>query len=249
MTAARALGADIVLCVNLNGGLKLRGTTIQSIHDDDDAHDPDHTTDDQVAENPGLLSPMLDPVLGAADRLRGRDPARRVAPGMAKVMIDAFNITQDRISRSRLAGDPPDLMISPKLARIGLFEFHRADEIIRLGGGGDASRPARYPRIARRSRRPRRSALIKALAIYCFSACCSASISDSRRFDHITDRDDADERTRSRPRERGRNLPSVIKRIRVIGISLHAAGHDVARHRIRHLLVKRCCAVAGERAD
>jgi len=133
VTAARALGADVVLCVNLNGDLKLRGTTIQSIHDDDDAHDPDHVTDDLTEENPGLFSPMLDPVLGAADRLRGRDPARRVAPGMAKVMIDAFNITQDRISRSRLAGDPPDLMISPKLARIGLFEFHRADEIIRLG--------------------------------------------------------------------------------------------------------------------
>ncbi len=52
---------------------------------------------------------------------------------MASVMIDAFNITQDRISRSRLAGDPPDAMVSPKLAGIGLFEFHRADECIDLG--------------------------------------------------------------------------------------------------------------------
>jgi NTE family protein len=48
-------------------------------------------------------------------------------------MIDAFNITQDRISRSRLAGDPPDVMIAPKLAQIGLFEFHRAAECIELG--------------------------------------------------------------------------------------------------------------------
>ena len=52
---------------------------------------------------------------------------------MASVMIDAFNITQDRISRSRLAGDPPDAMVSPKLAEIGLFEFHRAAEAIELG--------------------------------------------------------------------------------------------------------------------
>lgn len=134
VTAARALGADVVLCVNLNGDLKLRGTTIQSIHDDgEEGQEPERAPDGPDEDNPGLFSPMLDPVLGAADRLRGRDPARRVAPGMAKVMIDAFNITQDRISRSRLAGDPPDLMISPKLARIGLFEFHRADEIIRLG--------------------------------------------------------------------------------------------------------------------
>jgi len=48
-------------------------------------------------------------------------------------MIDAFNITQDRISRSRLAGDPPDVMIGPKLGRVGLFDFHRADEAIALG--------------------------------------------------------------------------------------------------------------------
>jgi NTE family protein len=47
--------------------------------------------------------------------------------------VDAFNITQDRIARSRLAGDPPDLMIAPKLAPVGLFDFHRADEAIRLG--------------------------------------------------------------------------------------------------------------------
>ena len=48
-------------------------------------------------------------------------------------MVDAFNITQDRIARSRLAGDPPDVMIAPKLAKMGLFEFHRAEECIELG--------------------------------------------------------------------------------------------------------------------
>jgi NTE family protein len=48
-------------------------------------------------------------------------------------MMAAFNITQDRISRSRLAGDPPDVMICPKLGGVGLFEFHRAAEIIDLG--------------------------------------------------------------------------------------------------------------------
>jgi NTE family protein len=40
---------------------------------------------------------------------------------------------QDRIARSRLAGDPPDVMVAPKLARVGLFDFHRAVECIELG--------------------------------------------------------------------------------------------------------------------
>jgi NTE family protein len=48
-------------------------------------------------------------------------------------MMEAFNITQDRIARSRLAGDPPDFTIAPRLAQFGLFDFHRADELIAQG--------------------------------------------------------------------------------------------------------------------
>jgi NTE family protein len=48
-------------------------------------------------------------------------------------MIDAFNIVQDRIARSRLAGDPPDAILTPKLGGIGLFDFHRADDLVMRG--------------------------------------------------------------------------------------------------------------------
>jgi NTE family protein len=54
-------------------------------------------------------------------------------PGLSTVMIDAFNIVQDRIARSRLAGDPPDAVVSPRLAGIGPFDFHRADDLIARG--------------------------------------------------------------------------------------------------------------------
>ncbi len=53
--------------------------------------------------------------------------------GIMGVMVEAFNIIQDRISRARLAGDPPDLSLHPRLGHIGLSEFHRADETITLG--------------------------------------------------------------------------------------------------------------------
>lgn len=53
--------------------------------------------------------------------------------GITGVMVEAFNIIQDRISRARLAGDPPDLAILPKLGHIGLTEFHRAAESIDRG--------------------------------------------------------------------------------------------------------------------
>jgi NTE family protein len=48
-------------------------------------------------------------------------------------MIEAFQVMQDRVTRSRLAGDPPDVLINPKLGKLGLFDFHRADEAIQLG--------------------------------------------------------------------------------------------------------------------
>jgi NTE family protein len=48
-------------------------------------------------------------------------------------MMDAINITQDRIARSRLAGDPPDITISPRVGEIGLFDFHRAGEAMAQG--------------------------------------------------------------------------------------------------------------------
>jgi NTE family protein len=53
--------------------------------------------------------------------------------GMTAVMVQAFNIIQDRISRARLAGDPPDISLLPRLGDIGLSEFHRAGEAIERG--------------------------------------------------------------------------------------------------------------------
>jgi NTE family protein len=48
-------------------------------------------------------------------------------------MVDAFNIMQDRITRARLAGDPPDLLITPRVGQIGWFDFHRASDLISFG--------------------------------------------------------------------------------------------------------------------
>lgn len=59
--------------------------------------------------------------------------AKHTRLGITGVMVEAFNIIQDRISRARMAGDPPDLALLPKLGHIGLTEFHRADEAIKIG--------------------------------------------------------------------------------------------------------------------
>ncbi len=68
-----------------------------------------------------------------AARFNAESRAKESRIGLTGVMVEAFNIIQDRISRARLAGDPPDLSLQPKLGHIGLPEFHRADEAIRVG--------------------------------------------------------------------------------------------------------------------
>lgn len=123
ITAARALGADIVICVNLNGEVRVRGTVIQS-------YDTDEKSDEKEIEEAIEAAPRR---WGFFPQARAERHSKPNAPGMATVMVDAFNITQDRIARSRLAGDPPDIMVAPKLAKMGLFEFHRAQECITLG--------------------------------------------------------------------------------------------------------------------
>jgi NTE family protein len=57
----------------------------------------------------------------------------RNTPSLFSVMVAALNITQDRITRARLAGDPPDVTIRPDLGHIGLLEFDRAAEAIDAG--------------------------------------------------------------------------------------------------------------------
>jgi NTE family protein len=123
ITAARALGADVVVCVNLNGEVRVRGTVIQS-------YDSDEKSDEKEIEEAIEAAPRR---WGFFPQARAERHPKPNAPGMATVMVDAFNITQDRIARSRLAGDPPDIMVAPKLAKMGLFEFHRAQECIDLG--------------------------------------------------------------------------------------------------------------------
>lgn len=45
----------------------------------------------------------------------------------------SINIIQDRITRSRMAGDPPEIILSPRLSHIGILEFYRAAEAIEEG--------------------------------------------------------------------------------------------------------------------
>ena len=54
-------------------------------------------------------------------------------PGLFYAITNSIGIFEDRITRSRLAGDPADVVLSPAVAQIGMLEFSRAGEAIEEG--------------------------------------------------------------------------------------------------------------------
>ncbi len=129
VSVCRALGADMVVAVNLVSDSMFRGTVIG------DRNIGDETTS-MVAEKVeqagarSWIAGVASPTALLKRRLRRNS---NDGPGVASVMLDAFSITQDRIARSRLAGDPPDVLINARLEQFGLFDFHRAADMIALG--------------------------------------------------------------------------------------------------------------------
>ena len=121
VSVCRALGASVVIAVNLNSDIFGKGTIIPS-HEAIEIEEIEHHAETDEPRQTTL------------SRLRNHFfNDKSGSPGVSRVMLDAFNITQDRIARARLAGDPPDISIKPRLNGIGLFDFHRAEEMIQLG--------------------------------------------------------------------------------------------------------------------
>jgi len=119
VSVCRALGADIVLAVNLNGDIVGKHFIKQKANEDNEDDDVFSTFKKSVRNHSDSFF----------EKLKGKDSP----PKLLDAISGSINITQDRITRSRMAGDPPDILLSPKLAHIGLLEFHRAKEAIHEG--------------------------------------------------------------------------------------------------------------------
>jgi NTE family protein len=125
VSAARALGAEIVIACNVSTDVFGHGTIISAHGSSDDEREP---VAEPVVEKRGFSK-----FFSAEKTVKREFFGGGGRPGISTVMVEAFNIMQDRITRARLAGDPPDVLISPRVGRIGWFDFHRAEEAIEHG--------------------------------------------------------------------------------------------------------------------
>jgi NTE family protein len=123
VSVCRALGARLVIAVNLNADAFGKPTV--ETEGEELLHELDEAT-----KQSGNLIDRVKPTNMIMRQLFGHG---KNTPGMLSNMLAALNIVQDRLSRSRLAGDPPDVMVSPRLGHVGLLEFEKAEECIDEG--------------------------------------------------------------------------------------------------------------------
>jgi NTE family protein len=128
VSAARALGARVVIAVNLDADRFGRGATIAS-----HGSDPGDQGPDTAPGKPRNGFRGFRGIFGAERALKRQIVTGAARPGFSTVMVESFNIMQDRLTRMRLAGDPPDVHITPRVGHIGWLDFHRAAEAIAVG--------------------------------------------------------------------------------------------------------------------
>ena len=122
VSACRALGADIVIAIDPNSKLH--------------AYRHKRRKEDMAAPPPkpeGLVfaaPAMLQPYLKSLTRRNGNKPK---GPGYFTVLSASIDLMTDQIRRSRLAGEPPHLMVTPDLSHHSILDFHRAEESIAEG--------------------------------------------------------------------------------------------------------------------
>ena len=136
VAACRALGADMVIAVNLNADMIGKARHNGSNYPRAAGFDMLKLLEEEGERE--KLS-MMDSITRKIFR-RDYD-----GPSIFGVMTSSLNIMQDRITRSRLAGDPPDVHIAPRLGHLGLLEFDRAEEAI---AEGEAAVMRKQPELA-----------------------------------------------------------------------------------------------------
>jgi NTE family protein len=130
VSLCRSMGADLVIAVNLNGDIV--GKHRRKREEKADASKQREKSNQQFFEriSQQLRNGLQDRKEALLSQLFGKT---RQAPGLFEVLASSINIMQDHITRSRMAGDPPEVILSPRLSQLGLLEFDEAELAIAEG--------------------------------------------------------------------------------------------------------------------
>lgn len=122
ISLCRSLGADKIIAINLNSNLIAKHFDVMKYNKTN--HDINNITVKDSTDFSEWFNTLK-------KRLTGEE--RNSRPGIIDVLGSSLYIMQERITRSRMAGDPPDVYLNPHLEMIGMLEFDRAEESIDEG--------------------------------------------------------------------------------------------------------------------
>jgi NTE family protein len=142
VNVARAMGADIVIAVDINHGIaegkapdpKVSVPKAKSLPDTDFLQslsllENEHYRSAMERIEKGLRSLESNPTL---IQIRAW-LAEESLPNIFEVLLSSINIMETQITSIRLQIDPPELLIQPPLGSVRFLEFNRAEEVISIG--------------------------------------------------------------------------------------------------------------------
>lgn len=138
VSLCRALGADFVIAVDLNSQV-LHHRNLQRRSEEEKRALERQQRAEAASGSNDRLGYLLQ---GFLDKIRSSNDIKEPIPSLLDVAISSITIMSSRITRSRLAGDPAEMLLLPRLAEIGLLEFHRGAEGI-VEGGNEVKRHMR----------------------------------------------------------------------------------------------------------
>ena len=138
VSVARAMGADLVIAVDLNHDIVAGRLSHPAAHGNGNSHAP------IMARLLESLQAIHSPVLAQFEAWLHKPPLEPL-PGIFEVLLASLYIMQARVTETDLRQTQPDLLIQPPLGAVRFMEFDRAEEIIDIGYRSAAEQLAQLP--------------------------------------------------------------------------------------------------------
>ncbi|MDX5626804.1 MULTISPECIES: patatin-like phospholipase RssA [unclassified Brenneria] len=139
VSLARAMGADVVIAVDLQQDASLDHHDLLSIKPTAPNSEVEPDVDDWRRKIRKRLS-------------QGRRRQTVLSPTAMEIMSTSIHILENRLKMTRMAGDPPDVLVQPYCPQIATLDFHRAQETIAAGRQAVAKKRDELLSLANRAR-------------------------------------------------------------------------------------------------
>lgn len=133
VSLCRAMGADLVIAVNLNADV-INSYEVINEEEQNDTNEGHSSADETVPEQKeNNFWDMTKAGFQKAISMVSSDGSQIKEPKGVDVISNSIHIMSSHLTRSRLAGEPPDVLLQPRLNDVGLLQIYKAKQCIEEG--------------------------------------------------------------------------------------------------------------------